>query len=141
MYSQTGGGTPHPGSGGGGYPKSYRSATNSYKKKTENFVNNVTEIASYSISSGIDKIYNRIGTKDNAHIAEPLKVMSNSVEGATIKLQGFASFLQEASDKFAPLVTAVMALEGAIYTLQTITKVTSGISEILSLQNTINTVF
>ena len=108
-----------------------------YKEKVKNLKDNIFD----KITLGVNKIYDTVGGHNNSKIVEPLSKTSKALGDATVKLEGFTQFLQNASDHFAPLITVVIALEGAIFTLKSVLEVTSGLEEILKLQKTVNTTF
>lgn len=82
--------------------------------KTEAKVNRLKQNISDHISPYADKIYDKYGSKDNEKLIGQMQNWSDKVSDTTVILKGFSDYLQQASDSFPPLITAVIALDSII---------------------------
>lgn len=104
--------------------------------KAQNFYKKLEKTLSNTIYTGIDKIYHKVGY-DNSNIAKTFGSLSNKIRGTSEYLSGFTQVLGQASEVFPPLIAAVIALEGVISILTTVTSISGAIGEFLSIEKLI----
>ena len=105
-----------------------------YKQFGINVKNRAKNLVSPYINAG----YERFGKTDNSEVSSGFQKLSDKLFNTTEHLQGFSTFLEEASDKFPPLIGAVLALDGVIGTLRTVQQGSGFIQDFLQLNKTIN---
>lgn len=101
--------------------------------RSKAFVSGVKQKALGMVSPYNQEIYDRFGNKDNSELENRIGGFSDKVANTTDQLQGFSTFLQEASEAFPPLIGAVIALDGVIGTLTTVQKGTQGLQSFLQI--------